>query len=241
MQATECAGHEAIVGLPIDENKTNEMQESLSRHLPRFYRSAYRQLGNIADAEDAVQDALLAAYKHLDQFKGQAQMSTWLTAIVANCARMQLRKRPRQPQVSLHEQAGEERCCLLDRLPCSGLSPEDHCRNSEFRQCLLKSVAQLSPSLRKAYELRDLDGRSVREAAQALGLAEGTVKSQLSLARAKLTRLMRQALRPGMQSTQSVACRTSSQPQARRRRSKSNSEASANTQSRENQRFRGDQ
>ena len=227
MQAIGDVGHETGVDLPIDEIRNGEMQEALARYLPRFYRNAFRQLGNAADAEDAVQDALLAAYKHLNQFKGNSQMSTWLTAIVTNCARMHLRRRPRQPHVSLHERSREDQTCsLLDRLAASGPSPEDHCRNSELRQCLLQSLAQLSPSLRKAYELRDLDGRSVREAAHALGLAEGTVKSQLSLARAKLTRLMRGALRPG---AQIVGGRTSSLPPARERRSKRTSGTSADT------------
>ena len=73
MQATEAVGGEPNMNFSIRENGIREMQEVLSRYLPRFYRSAYRQLGNAADAEDAVQDALLAAYKHLDQFKGQAK------------------------------------------------------------------------------------------------------------------------------------------------------------------------
>ncbi len=110
MQATEAyIGSGQRVDLPIDEKGNREMQDVLSRSLPSFYRKAYRQLGNAADAEDAVQDALLSAYKHLDQFKGQAQMSTWLTAIVINSARMQLRRRPRQIHLSLDERFGEER------------------------------------------------------------------------------------------------------------------------------------
>jgi DNA-directed RNA polymerase specialized sigma24 family protein len=55
-----------------------------------------------------VQEALLAAYKHINQFRGQSQISTWLTTIVRNCALMQLRKRPRQIHFSLDEQFGEE-------------------------------------------------------------------------------------------------------------------------------------
>src|SRR5881275_1553334 len=58
-----------------------------------LYRIAMRQLENVADAEDAVQDAFLSAYKHLDQFKRQARMSTWVTTIVINSARMKLRRR----------------------------------------------------------------------------------------------------------------------------------------------------
>ena len=117
MQATESAGSEAQMDFSIRENGISEMQDVLSRYMPRFYGTAYRQLGNAADAEDAVQDALLAAYKHLDQFKGQAHMSTWLTAIVTNCAWMQLRRRRRQPHVSLDEPYGEDQQhCLSDRL-----------------------------------------------------------------------------------------------------------------------------
>jgi RNA polymerase sigma-70 factor (ECF subfamily) len=63
-------------------------------------------LGNVADAEDAVQDALLAAYTHLDQFKGQSKMSTWLSAIVHNSARMQLRGRLRHAHIPLDEPIG---------------------------------------------------------------------------------------------------------------------------------------
>jgi RNA polymerase sigma-70 factor, ECF subfamily len=201
MQATEVVGRKPQMDFSIHEDGIREMQDVLSRYLPRFYRSAYRQLGNAADAEDAVQDAMLAAFVHLDQFKGQAQMSTWLTSIVTNCGRMQLRRRPRQPHVSLDEPFGEDQeHCLSDRLADSRISPEDECRNSELRKRLLQYVAQLSPSLRRAFELRDMDGHSVREAAQILGLAEGTVKAQLSRARAKLTRLMRRALRPQLHS-----------------------------------------
>lgn len=217
MQAIEAVGREEQIDVSSLENGTREMQDVLSRCLPRFYRSAYRQLGNAADAEDAVQDALLAAYKHLDQFKGQAQMSTWLTAIVTNSARMQLRRRPRQPHVSLDEPCGEDpEYCLSERLPNSGLTPEEECRNAEFRRHLLQSLAQLSPSLRKAFELRDLGGRSVKEAAHTLGLAEGTVKAQLSRARAKLARVMRRLLRP---EPQSALVRPSLPSAAKRRRS----------------------
>jgi RNA polymerase sigma-70 factor (ECF subfamily) len=158
-------------------------------------RRAYQQLGNAADAEDAVQDALLSAYKHLDQFKGQAQMSTWLTAIVTNCARMQLRRRPREPHLSLDERFGaEQEFCLSDQLPANKPSPEDESRNFELHRSLLRFVAQLSPPLRKAFQLRELDGLSTSEAAHVLGIADGTVKAQLARARAKLRRLMKRAL-----------------------------------------------
>jgi RNA polymerase sigma factor (sigma-70 family) len=90
------------------QSAARELQRVLSLSLRSFHRSALRLLGNTADAEDAVQEALLAAHKHLHQFRGQSQMSTWLTTIVCNCARMQLRKRPRQVHMPLDEQIGEE-------------------------------------------------------------------------------------------------------------------------------------
>ncbi len=196
MQATEAVRSEAHIDLSIRENRSREMQDVVSRYLPRFYRSAYRQLGNTADAEDAVQDALLSAHKCLDQFRGEAQMSTWLATIVINCARMQLRRRSRHPHVSLDEPTGDgQEYYWLERLAWSGPSPEDECRKSELHMRLMECVEQLSPSLRRAFQLSDFEGLALREVAHTLGVAEGTVKAQVSRARAKLSRLMVRSLR----------------------------------------------
>jgi RNA polymerase sigma-70 factor, ECF subfamily len=195
MQATaEYLGNEQRMEVGVPGARTREMEDILSRRLPSLYRNAYRFLGNAADAEDAVQDALLSAYKHLDQFKGQAQMSTWLTAIVTNCARMQLRRRPRHTTVSLDERFGEQQeyteYTLSEILADRGPSPEDESRITELRLHILRFVEQLSPCLRKAFQLRELDGLSISEAAHILGVPEGTVKAQLARARAKLRRLL---------------------------------------------------
>jgi RNA polymerase sigma-70 factor (ECF subfamily) len=199
MQASEAyVAGEQRPEVRVAEKETRKMQDVLSRHRLSFQRAAYRQLGNAADAEDAVQDALLAAYTHLDQFKGQAQMSTWLTAIVTNCARMQLRRRLRQPHLSLDERSqGEREYCWSERLADRRPSPEDECRNSELRMRLMQFAAELSPPLRQAFQLRDLDGLTTREAASVLGEPEGTVKAQLARARAKLRRVMRRTLNAG--------------------------------------------
>lgn len=176
------------------ENKTRELQDAFSRCLPLLRRTAYRYLGNEADADDAVQDALLSAFKHLDQFRGQAQMSTWLVAIVSNCALMQLRRRPRQIHVSLDEQFGnEEGHTVSERLVHFGPSPEEEYRKAELHGRLMQFAEELSPPLRRAFQLRDLDGFSTSEAAQILGVVEGTVKAQVARARAKMTRLVRRA------------------------------------------------
>ena len=193
-----CDGHS------IDE----EMNRAVSRSRASFLRSAYRFLENAADAEDAVQDALLSAYKHIDQFRGEAQMSTWLTAIVSNSARMQLRKRPRHIHVSLDEPIGEEKeHTMADLLADCRPSPEDECQNSQLRARVKELAMQLSPALRKTFQLRELDGLTTREAANILGVPDGTVKAQLARARAKLRRLL---LRAG--SPQRRACRTCTMP-----------------------------
>jgi RNA polymerase sigma-70 factor, ECF subfamily len=192
MQATEISiGSESRLDVRIGGKEHREMQDVLSRCLPSFYRKAYRHLGNVADAEDAVQDALLAAYKHLDQFRGQSQMSTWLTTIVINCARMHLRKRPRQTHLSLDERFGEDQeYSISERLAHRGPSPEDECRKAELDTRVMKFAAQLSTPLRKAFQLHDVDGLSTSEAARILGVPDGTVKARVSRARAKLRRMM---------------------------------------------------
>src|SRR5260370_9297957 len=81
--------------IPCGEAASQAWEQIQTAGLSVFYRQAYRLLGNHADAEDAVQDALLAAYTHLDQFNGHSQMSTWGTAIVLSSARMRLRRRQR--------------------------------------------------------------------------------------------------------------------------------------------------
>jgi RNA polymerase sigma factor (sigma-70 family) len=186
----------------------NETPEVFSRYLPLLHRTAYRYLGNAADAEDAVQDALLSAHKHIDQFRGQAKMSTWLVAIVSNCARMQLRRRPRQIHVSLDERFGEEDVyALSERLVDGALNPEEEYRNAEMHERLLQFAEELSPTLRRAFQLRELNGLTTGEVAQILGVADGTVKSQVARARAKLMGIMRRALKT--QPRGSRACRFS--------------------------------
>jgi RNA polymerase sigma-70 factor (ECF subfamily) len=179
------------------EGRALKLQDALSRHMPLLHRRACRYLGNPADAEDAVQDALLSAYKHLDEFRGQAQISTWLTAIVTNSARMHLRRRPRHIHISLEEPIGnEQEYTLSEILPDRGPTPEAECESSELRAHLRELLPQLSAPLRKTFQLRELDGLTTSEAARHLGVADGTVKAQLARARAKLTKLMCRALDP---------------------------------------------
>jgi len=183
----------------------------LSSGLPSLYKGAYRLLGNAADAEDAVQDALLAAYMHLDQFRGQSKMSTWLGAIVHNSARMQLRRRQRHVHVSLDEPIREaEEHSPLQLLPDHRPSPEDECRNGELSRRITRLQSQLTPTLRKTFQLRDVDGLSIREAARILDVPLGTVKGQSARARKKLRQWMRRALRSQTRNLTTPAARHAS-------------------------------
>ncbi len=180
-----------------EDGTTQAWEQVLSCRLPLFYRQAYRLLGNAADAEDAVQDALLAAYTHLDQFKGQSQLSTWLMSILVNCARLQLRRRPRYAHVALDEPRGENQTLSLsEQLPDQRPNPEDECRNADLSTRLTHFHGQLSPTLRRTFQLRAIDGLSIRETARILDVPAGTVKAQLARARKRLNELMRSALRP---------------------------------------------
>jgi RNA polymerase sigma-70 factor, ECF subfamily len=187
-------GSEEIGG---EKGAAEQLEQILAGGLPPLYRRAYRILGNAADAEDALQDALLAAYTHLNHFRGRAKISTWLTTIVLNCARLQLRRRPRHIHVSIDESSGElQSVSVSERLADNRPNPEDQCRESELRAQLTRLNRQLSPTLRRTFQLRDVDGLSIRETAQILGVPRGTVKAQSARARQRLQELMRRTLKP---------------------------------------------
>jgi RNA polymerase sigma-70 factor, ECF subfamily len=189
------------------ERKTEELEAAVSRYLPMFYKRAYRYLENSHDAEDAVQDALLSAYKHLDQFKGNAKMTTWLTSIVTNSALTVLRRRPRQPHTSLDEPlARDQNICLSDTLVDIRPTPEDHCATSESHRQLRQIVGHLPHTFREAIQLRDLEGLSTSETAHILGVPESTIKTRVSRGRSRLkqhaaSRLKRAPLISRMQSS----------------------------------------
>jgi RNA polymerase sigma-70 factor, ECF subfamily len=178
-------------GVQLREASIRELQDAVSQNLAFFYKRAYRYVGDPHDAEDVVQDAFLSAYKHLDQFRGTAKITTWLTSIVSNSALTQLRRRPRHPSVSIDEKIGDEKDhSVSDTLADTRPNPEDDCVRSDLRRHIVRFAAELSPSMRMAIQLRDLEGLTISEAARILGVAEGTFKCQVSRARSKLKRLI---------------------------------------------------
>jgi RNA polymerase sigma-70 factor, ECF subfamily len=172
------------------QRNIQELESIFVSHSSRFRRIAFGHLGNIADAEDAVQDAIVSALTHVDQFKGQAQMSTWMTAIVINSSRMRLRKRSTFIQLALDEFRGETEFQWADVLPDSRLGPEDQYCNDEIASILRDAISELSPLLRRTFELRSIQGLSIREASHLMGVPSGTIKARMARARIRLRKVL---------------------------------------------------
>jgi RNA polymerase sigma-70 factor, ECF subfamily len=156
-----------------------EVTTLMSERRPYFHRIALRRLKNGSDAENAVQDAFLLAWKNLDNFRGQARMSTWMTVVVMNSARMTARKRARLSLMSLqgHQNSLDDSISLLEILPDQGLDPETEVHRHELRQRLPGLADLLSPHLREVVRL-SLKGLSLREIAEESGVSNPAVKSR---------------------------------------------------------------
>jgi RNA polymerase sigma-70 factor (ECF subfamily) len=175
----------------------NDFEGVISRYSPVLFRVALRRLRNVEDAEDAVQDALLSAYKYIGQFEGRSQLSTWLTRIVTNAAGMKLRRRPRRETLSLDDDQENEISALAKELTDARPNPETLCAQSEMNETLQRALAQLSPKLRSAFQLRELAGLSTQEAANTLGITTNTLKCRVVRARASLSLLLGEVIGTG--------------------------------------------
>ena len=163
----------------------------------RLFRAALRLLGNAEDAEDAVQEGLLAALRNLHRFEGRAQLSTWLTRIVVNAALMRLRTLRTHESASIDQPMGDLACTPFSDLLVDGRpTPEEVYARREQRWILDRGLQCLSTSHRRALALHDLQGLSTQEAADELGLPVGTVKSQIHRARRKLSEHVQRTQQP---------------------------------------------
>ena len=176
----------------VSPERRLEFEGVLSRNSPGFQRVAMRWLRNPEDAEDAVQDAMLSAFKHIARFEGRAQMRTWVIAIVINAARAQLRRRLRHTFLPLDQPAQDGQQTIADLVADHRPTPEETLEECELRKVVIKLTGSLPPSQRMAMQLRQMDdGLSVREAAEVLGLPVGTLKAQLARGRARLRQQLR--------------------------------------------------
>jgi len=179
---------------PVFTEHLNDFEGVISSYSPVLFRVALRRLRNVEDAEDAVQDALLSAYKHIGQFEGRSQLSTWLTSIVTNTAGMKLRQHLRHETVSLDQSQENDGGTFANKLKDARPNPETICAQTEMDETLRQALAQLSPKLRDAIQMRDLDGFSTREAAKALGISTNALKSRVTRGRATLSLLLNEVI-----------------------------------------------
>ena len=137
------------------------------------YNVAYRMMRNVEDAEDAVQEAFISAYRSFASFKGQSKVSTWLYRIVVNACLMKIRKEKSRAKYLVETGYNE------DIIQDWGNDPEQAAINSELRDVVESGLGQLSPDLRAAVVLRDVQGLSTEEASESLGLSIAAYKSRL--------------------------------------------------------------
>jgi RNA polymerase sigma-70 factor, ECF subfamily len=172
--------------IEANSERWREFDGILSHAIPHFRQIAMRRLGNSEDAEDAVQDAMLSAFRHIAQFDGRAKISTWLTAIVLNAVRMQIRARTRARMISLDSSPTEDKPAISELLFDPQPNPEKTLEQSELRKILTRLTGSLSLPQRAAVRLRLQHDCSIKEAAKTLKVPEGTLKAQLARGRAKL-------------------------------------------------------
>jgi len=172
-----------------------------AQHSRALFQTALRLLGNAEDAEDALQEAMLAAYRNLPRFEGRSQFSTWMTRIVINAALMRRRSKRAHPALSLDD-SSEEKTPIAERFADGRPSPEQLYAGTELSERVKENLQTLSPVLRNAFELRELEGLSADEAARALGVSRNTLKARLWRARQQLADRLGDVLRQGTRITQ---------------------------------------
>lgn len=145
-------------------------EDLLSQHERPILRLCFRLLGNWADAQDAAQEVFMKAYRHRGDYDADKPASPWLHQIAVNTCRDQFRRR--KP--------------VSELLRSDPPSPEELAATGEQQALLLRALDSLGPKERAAVVLRELEGLPTRKVAELLGSSEETVRSQVSLAKAKL-------------------------------------------------------
>ncbi|MBN2115939.1 MAG: sigma-70 family RNA polymerase sigma factor [Anaerolineales bacterium] len=148
-----------------------------------IYRLGLRMLGDPQDAEDVLQNTFLSVLTHISEFEGRSSLATWLYRIAANEALMLLRRK--KPEVNLDdvEAADEAEDLLPTQFVDWSALPEDELLSGEGQRILDGAIATLPESMRLVFLLRDVEGLSIRETAEALNLTETNVKTRLLRAR----------------------------------------------------------
>lgn len=165
-----------------------------ARHRDRLWAVALRTTGDPEEAADALQDAMIAAFRRADSFRGEARVTTWLHRIVVNACLDRIRRN----RVRAHDRLPEAPESVPDRLPGGsggdpGGDPERAAVREDERAAVLAGLARLPAEQRAALVLVDLEEYSVEEAAAVLECPPGTVKSRCARGRRRLAALLTQA------------------------------------------------
>jgi RNA polymerase sigma-70 factor, ECF subfamily len=171
-------------------------EELVNRYESKILRLTKNITGNREDAEDAMQDAFLKAYSHLDGFQQDSRFYTWLVRIAANEALMRLRKR-RPGQVSLDESIEGDTDLMPRELEDWRPNPEREYAQSELQALMAEVLEKLEPEFRIILVLRDIEELSTQETAEALRISVPNVKSRLLRARLKLREKFNRHFRQG--------------------------------------------
>lgn len=155
-------------------------------HSAQVYAVALRLLGDEQEAEDVLQETFLHAFRSVARFEGRSQLSTWLYRIATNAALMRLRKRRPEVAFSLDEPGDDEAGPPGRYLVDWSALPGEQLLSAEARAEMDRAVADLPETLRSAFVLRDIQGLSGDETAEALGITVQAVKTRLHRARLAL-------------------------------------------------------
>jgi RNA polymerase sigma-70 factor (ECF subfamily) len=161
-------------------------EELVKRYDRNVFRIAQHITQNREDAEDVVQEAFLKAYGNLAQFQEQSKFYTWLVRIAVNEALMKLRRRRPERMVSLDQDIQTEEDSMPREVADWSPNPEQQYNQAELRDILGKTIQGLPAGFRTVFVLRDVEGLSTEETADALGLSIPAVKSRLLRARLQL-------------------------------------------------------
>src|SRR5258708_1442900 len=161
--------------------------ELIAPHERKVYVIAFSILHNESEAEDCAQDAILKAWRHLDQFRGESKFGSWLVRITINEAKMRLRKLRPQLQESLDEISENEDGAYVPRTFGDWREiPSEMLERKEIRELLVNAVQGLRQIYREVFVLRDVEGHDVATTAQILGITGVAVKTPLLRARLHL-------------------------------------------------------
>lgn len=180
------SNHDAELVARLQAGDQAAYAQLVDEQASRIYRLALRMMGNEADAEDVLQETFLSAFKAIDRFEARSSLSTWLYRIASNAALMRLRRKE-PDQVSVDEPMERDDGDLIPRqLFDFCCLPEDDLLRDEAREEMARAVDELPATLRSVFVLRDIEGLSTEETANALDLSISAVKSRLMRARLKL-------------------------------------------------------